>query len=79
MSPLEREAAGERGFDPFRHFRALLMRTKSWPPTPLKEQGNRSLRCGTVQAAHAAEVTSPNIVSFALSRRLNVAVHYGLK
>ena len=59
MSPLQREAAGERGFVPFRHFRAPLMRTKSRPPTPLKEQGNRSLRCGTVLAAYAAEVTSP--------------------
>ena len=79
MSPLQREAASERGFDPFRHFRAPLMRTKSRPPTPLKEQGNRSLRCGTVWRRMPPRSRRRKIVSFALSRRPNVAVHYGLK
>jgi hypothetical protein len=46
MSSTERpQANGD--FDPSRHFRALLMRTKSRQPKPLKEQGNRSLRCET--------------------------------
>jgi hypothetical protein len=38
MSPMElpwkKRPQANAGFDPFRRFRALLMRTKSWPPTP---------------------------------------------
>ncbi len=51
MSSTERpQANGD--FDPSRYFRALLMRTKGrllepLKEKPLKEQGNRSLRCET--------------------------------
>ena len=45
---MERETAGERGF---RSIPALSRASDAdeelAPPTPLKEQGNRSLRCGT--------------------------------
>ena len=74
----ERPRAGA-GFDPFQRFRALSMRTKSWPLTPLRSRATGAYGAGQMPAAHAAEVASPNTAGLAVSRRPNGAVHYGLK
>ena len=70
-------AEADAGFDPALQ-RADDAGRKSWPEA-LKEQGNRSLRCGTCAGGDAAAAASPIPQHQQKSRRRNAAVHHGLK